>query len=107
MEGLNNQKSFEYFKNRVKEIFEREGISENLNSEIEKWHSRRQQETDMPGGTIEQRVVFQIELAQIYIAVGKNDSAFDTLEDVWTEADQKGLTDLVKEIENLMRSISQ
>lgn len=107
MEGLNNQESFEDFKNRAKEIFEREGLSENLNSEIEKWHARRQQETDMPGGTIEQRTVFQTELAQIYIAIGKNDSAFDTLEDAWTEADQEGLTDLVKEIENLMRSISQ
>jgi hypothetical protein len=56
----------------------------------------------MPGGTIEQRVVFQVELAQIYIAVGKNDSAFDTLEDAWTLANQKGLTDLVNEITDLM-----
>ena len=105
MEGLNNPESFEDFKNRIADIFKNEGISENLNSEIEKWHSRRQQETDMPGGTIEQRTVFQIELAQIYIAIGKNDSAFDTLDDAWTEADQEGLTDLVKKIEDLMKSI--
>jgi hypothetical protein len=86
-------------------MFKSEGLSENLNAEIEKWHERRQQETDMPGGTIEQRVVFQIELAQIYITIGKNDSAFDTLSDAWVEADQEGLTDLVQQIEDIIRSI--
>lgn len=106
MEGLNIIESFESFKKRVAEIFKNEGLSESLNLEIEKWHSRRQQETDVAGGTIEQRVVFQVELAQIYMAVGKNDSAFDTLSDVWTEADQGGLMDLVKEIADLMNSIS-
>jgi hypothetical protein len=109
MEGLNNienKESFEDIKNRIVEIFNREGLSENLNSEIEKWYSRRQQETDMPGGSIEQRVVFQMKLAQIYIAVGKNDSAFDTLEDAWDEANQEGLTDLVKEITDLMNHIN-
>ena len=92
-------------KNRITEIFNREGLSESLNYEIKKWHSRRQQETDMPGGTIEQRVVFQVELAQIYIAVGKNDSAFDTLANAWIEANQEDLTDLVKEITDLMKAI--
>ncbi|PIR40128.1 MAG: hypothetical protein COV33_01385 [Candidatus Zambryskibacteria bacterium CG10_big_fil_rev_8_21_14_0_10_34_34] len=105
MEELNNVEIFENVKNRIKEIFNGEGLSENLNSEIERWHNRRQQETDRPGGTIEQRVVFQMELAQIYIAVGKNDSAFDTLEDVWDEANQEGLVDLVEEITNLMNSL--
>ena len=105
MEGINTSESFEDVKNRIKEIFNGEGLSENLNSEIERWHNRRQQETDRPGGTIEQRVVFQMELAQIYIAVGKNDSAFDTLEDVWDEANQEGLVDLVEEITNLMNSL--
>ncbi|MFA6270182.1 MAG: hypothetical protein WC657_03160 [Candidatus Paceibacterota bacterium] len=106
MEGLNKSESFEDVKNRITEIFNREGLSESLNLEIERWHSKRQQETDMPGGTIEQRVVFQIELAQIYIAVGKTDSAFDTLEDVWDEANQEGLTDLVREITDLMNHIN-
>ena len=105
MEGINTSESFENVKNRITEIFNGEGLSENLNSEIERWHNRRQQETDRPGGTIEQRVVFQMELAQIYIAVGKNDSAFDTLEDVWDEANQEGLVDLVEEITNLMNSL--
>lgn len=105
MEGINKPESFEDVKNRITEIFNREGLSESLNSEIERWHSRRQQETDLPGGTIEQRVVFQVELAQIYIAVGKNDSAFDTLEDAWDEANQEGLTDLVKEITDLMNNL--
>jgi hypothetical protein len=106
MEGPNRLESFEDVKNKIKEIFDREGLSESLNLEVEKWHSRRQQETDLPGGTIEQRVVFQIELAQIYIAIGKNDLAFDTLNDAWTEAEQEGLSDLVKEIANLMNSIN-
>lgn len=106
MEGLNKPESFEDVKNRITEIFNREGLSENLNLEIERWHSRRQQETDMPGGTIEQRVVFQVELARIYIAVGKTDSAFDTLEDAWGEASQEDLTDLVREITDLMNHIN-
>ena len=106
MEGLNKPENFEDVKNIISEIFKNEGISENLNSEIEKWHSRRQQETDIPGGTIQQRIVFQVELAQIYIAVGKNDSAFDTLGDAWDEANQEGLTDLVKEITDLMNHIN-
>lgn len=105
MEGLNESESFEDVKNRITEIFNKEGLSESLNSEIEKWHSKRQQETDLPGGTIEQRVVFQIELAQIYIAIGKNDSAFDTLEDAWDEANQEGLNDLMKEITDLMNNL--
>ncbi len=106
MEGLNKIENFQDIKNRISETFKNEGLSESLNSDIEKWHSRRQQETDLPGGTIEKRVVFQIELAQIYIAVGKNDSAFETLEDAWTEADQEGLTGLVKEITDLMNHVN-
>lgn len=106
MEGLNNIENFESFKNRIADIFKTEGVSENLNLEIERWHARRQQETDLPGGTIEQRVIFQIELAQIYVVIEKNDSAFDTLNDAWTEADQDGLTDLVQKIETIMRSTS-
>lgn len=106
MEGINKPESFEGVKNRITDIFNREGLSESLNSDIEKWHSRRQQETDMPSGTIEQRVVFQVELARIYIAVGKNDSASDTLSDAWDEANQEGLTDLVREITELMNYIN-
>ena len=105
MERLNNSESFESFKNRIIEIRNNEGLSENLLSEIDRWHKSKQQETDMPGGTIEQRVVFQIELAELYIATRRLNLAYDTLSDAWTEADQEGLTDLVKKIADLMNSI--
>ena len=61
----------------------------------------------MPGGTIEQRVLFQMELAQIYLATERNDMAFETLGDAWTEANQEDLSDLVAEITNVMRSIPE
>ena len=98
-------KNFESFKNRVKEVFDREWLSESLTAEIERWHGRKYQETDLPGGSIEQRVTFQIELAQIYIATDRNDLAFDTLEDAWDQATDSGLTDLVEKITDLMNSI--
>ena len=104
MERLKGVESFDSFKNRIAGIFKNEGPSENLEKEIDVWHKRRQEETDMPGGTIQQRVIFQMELAQIYIVTEKNDFAFDTLSDAWDEANNTGLTDLVKEITDLMNS---
>ena len=105
MEELNNTESFESFRSRITEIFKREGLSENLEREIDIWHKRKQEETDRPGGTIEQRVVFQMELAQIYLVMERNDFAFDTLSDAWDQANNKGLSNLVKEITDLMNSI--
>jgi hypothetical protein len=104
MEGPNRQESFEDFKNNISEIYKIAGWSESLNSIIASWHRKRQEETDI--STIEKRIVFQMELAQIYVAVEKYDSAFDTLEDAWTEADQEGLAGLVKRITDLMNYIN-
>lgn len=101
MEGLNNQKSFEDFKSRITEIFKAEGYSENLKSEIDRWHARNQEETDRPGDTIDKRIVFQIELAEIYIAIERNDLAKETLDDAWVQAKQAGLSDLIRRIEEM------
>jgi hypothetical protein len=106
MESLDNAETFESFKNRVTEIFKNESLSENLLSEIDIWHNRRYEEIGLPGGTIEQRVVFHIEFSELYISTGRPDLAYDTLSDAWTEADQEGLTDLVKKITDLMNHIN-
>lgn len=107
MEEFNNApESFENFKNRISEMYRNEGLSENLLGEIDKWHDRKYEETDRRGGAIEDRVVFQMELAQLYIATDRNNLALDTLEDVLVEADQAGLSDLAEEINNLISSIS-
>jgi hypothetical protein len=87
-------------------MYRTEGLSENLLGEIDKWHDRKYEETDRRGGAIKDRVVFQMELAQLYIATDRNNLALDTLEDVLVEADQAGLSDLAEEINNLISSIS-
>lgn len=94
-EPMGNIESFENFKVRLIEIFEREGLSENLLSEIDRWHERKQKETDLPGGTIEQRVLFQVELAQIYFGTGRIDQAFVCLGDAYDQALDAGLGEFV------------
>jgi hypothetical protein len=94
------------FKNRIAEIFKTEGLSENLLSEIDAWHDRRYEETDKPGGTIQERVVFQMELAQLFIVTERNSLSLDTLNDALDQARQEGLDDLAQEIQDLIDSIS-
>ena len=107
MEGIPHKpESFKNFKSSVWEIYKIDGWSENLNSLIGVWHNERQQETDLPGGTIEERVVFQMELAEIYMVTERYDRAFDTLEDAWVEANQEGLVGLVQKITDLMNHIN-
>jgi len=105
MERPSSIENFEDFKNKIAKIFRSEGFSEYLNSEIEKWHGRRQQKTDMLGGTIEQRVNFQIELALIYTVIGKNDLAVDTLNDALCQASQEGLVEDMQVIGHLIDMI--
>ncbi len=107
MEGLNKPESFENFKNAIYEIYKMDGWSENLNQLIGVWHNKRHEETDALGGTIEERVVFQIQLAEIYIVTERYDSAYTTLNDAWTEAEQASLTDLVQKIKGLMGSTAK
>ncbi len=103
MEELNNQERFGDFKNRISEIFKTEGLSENLLAEVEKWHNRRYEETDRQGGTIEQRITFQMELAEIYLITERVDLALEILDDAWTQADQEGLQDLAAKIGDIIR----
>lgn len=105
MEGIpNNRESFENFKSAVYEIYKIDGWSDKLDSLIGVWQNKRQQETDLQGGTIEERVVFQIELAELYIITEQDDRAWNVLDDAWTEATQEGLTGLVEKIRGLMNS---
>jgi hypothetical protein len=106
MEGIKDAESFESFKKRITEIFGKEGLSENLILEINIWHDKRHKETDGMGGSIEERVVFQMELAEIYIATDQQELAFDTLSDAGIQADQEGLNDLSAEIDELMNSLN-
>jgi len=105
MEAPTNPENFEDFKNRVAETFKKEGFSQALSEEIERWYIKRYVETGQSGGSIEQRVLFQIELSQIYIVTERDGKAFETLGDAWDEANNAGLTELVEKITELMNSI--
>lgn len=103
MEGINNRENFESFKNRIAETFQKEGLSENLKSEIEIWKKRKYEETDTPSGTIEQRVNFQIEHADLLIATEQYDWAWEILDEAAWLAHNAGLDKLNQEIKNFMR----
>lgn len=85
MEGINNQESFESFKNIIAETFKTEGLSEGLKSEIERWYEKRFKETDDPNVdvTAVQKASFQLELAQIYIVTYQDDLANEVLDIVF------------------------
>jgi len=106
MEGLIDGESFENFRNRLAENFKRESLSENVLEEIDKWHDRKHEETNKPGVTIEQRVIFQTELAEIYIATERPNLALDTLRDALDEAVQAGLIYLADKITDLINSLN-
>lgn len=101
-QNLENQESFESFKTRLRALFDAEGLSDSLKAEIERWHTRKQEETDRPGGTIRDRVIFQMELAKVYIVTDRFDFALETLEDARTEAFQGQEYDLEEEIDTLI-----
>lgn len=83
MEGINNQESFESFKNRIAETFKSEGLSEGLKADIKRWCDRKQEENDRPDTdvTATQKATFQVELAQIYIVTEQDDLAYGVLDD--------------------------
>ena len=73
MEGINNQESFESFKNRIAETFKSEGLSEGLKADIKRWCDKKQEENDRPDTdvTATQKATFQVELAQIILSQNK------------------------------------
>lgn len=103
MEELKKEENFESFKNKITEIFEKEGLSESLSSEIEEWYKKRHQETDVPGSTAEDKITFQVEMARIYHATNRLNEALSFLGDAWTFADGMGLSDLAEEIKSMAR----
>ncbi|OHB15244.1 MAG: hypothetical protein A2431_01800 [Candidatus Zambryskibacteria bacterium RIFOXYC1_FULL_39_10] len=105
MEGLNNVESFESFKNKIAEIFKREGLSENLKSEIERWIDSVYERYHKYGSSAEERISIQLQIAQIYGVTEQYDNSWDILSDVWVYADGIKNAKLVKEVDDLMDSI--
>ncbi len=105
MENQNDIENFESFRNRISELFKNEGLSAELLAQIDDWHNQRFEENDKPGGTIEDRVKFQIELAKIYIITDRSNLADETLRDALCQANQKGLEALSEEIRNLSKNL--
>ena len=103
MERLNILESFEDFRNRIAETFKMDGLSENLKSEIDRWSERRQQKTEVPGVTLEQKIDFQIELADICDVIGNHDRAWEILGDAWEVTDGQ----LNKRVEDAMDIIME
>lgn len=101
-----NSMRFEEFKNNIAATFEREGLSENLRSMIEDWikfgYAGR---IGAWGSSGEQRVGFQMELAQIFGATEQYDDSWETLSKAWDYAHEMYNDELVQEIENLMDKI--
>jgi hypothetical protein len=99
MEKLEN---FDSFKDRIEKSFKEEGLSERLKLEIEERNKKRYFETSINGASVEQRISYQIELAQIYGITEQYDQSWDVLSDVWTFADNSNDEKLKKEVENWM-----
>lgn len=101
-----NTESFDSLKNRIATLFESEGLSENVLSEINRWHDIQYQETNKKEDNIEKRVKFQMQLAELEIVTKQLDLAFNTLSDVWDQAAYSGLETLVREISDLMDHVN-
>lgn len=107
MEGNSKIESFIDFDSllkRVEERYKSEGFSDRVKNEIGSWADRSQFSTDGMGGTLESRIKFQYELAQLYVATGQIESAKQTLDDALTEAEQSG-SPLETDIASLLNSI--
>ncbi len=90
--------SFESLKSRVADIFAAEGLSENLKNIIQKWHDEQYEKTDKRGGAIEDRVIFQMRYAELYIITKRYEFAFDILDSALDQAKQERLDELVHQI---------
>ena len=105
MEAINNPESFEIFKSRVAEIFKNEGLSEGLKSEIEDWIKLAYERHHKYGSSAEERILIQLQMAQIYGSTEQYDSSWKLLSEAWDYADGMKNTELVKEVEDLIDSI--
>ncbi len=105
MEELNSPESFEGFKNRVAEIFKKEGLSDSLKSEIESWLASAYERYDREGSSAEERILIMLQMAQIYGATEQYDNSWDTLESAWDYASGEQNAELVEKVEDMMDSI--
>lgn len=88
-EGAGNIENFESIMARVKAMYANEGLSDNVEREIENWYWRERDETKREGGSVEQRAVFHWEWAQLYIEVGKLNQALEIVEGAITQLDEE------------------
>src|SRR3989344_8841836 len=102
MEAPINQEDFESFKNRVAETFKKEGFSQALSEEIERWYAKKYAETGQYGFAIKERTHFKMQLAELYAVVEKYDDVWNILDGEWDILDGMRLDDLKKEVEDLM-----
>lgn len=105
MEGLNNQESFESFKNRIAETFKSEGLSKGLKSEIGNWIDSAYERYHKYGSSAEERISIQLQIAQIYGVTEQHDNSWDILSEASDYADGVKNAELIKEVDDLMDSI--
>jgi len=104
MEGINNQESFESFKNRIAETFKTEGLSEGLRAEIGRWIDSVY-ERNHKYSSSEERISIQLQIAQIYGVTEQYDNSWDFLLEASDYADGIKNAELIKEVDDLMDSI--
>ena len=105
MEGINNPESFEDFKNRVREVFERDGLTESLSAEIKDWCERRFMETSPQEVRDEEKIESRMQKAEICGIVEKYDLSWVFLDTAWDIAYYANLLGLKDKVEDLMDKI--
>lgn len=105
MEGLSNVEDSNALRNRIFEIYDKEGYSEELQNLIGRWVKTRQNELDRSTNILERNGFFSIELAEIYIRVKnleKTNLALGHLFELAVQLDSAFLRQEVARLENSM-----
>lgn len=124
MENLNEEieqenkvtivESFENLKRRIDIFFTEFGldlskIPDDFSPEkLFKWKNERYEETDRPGTTLEEKVIFRVELAYTYMLRSGDDNyarlVWEELDDAQTMAEGGNLKELLLKIQDLSNS---
>ena len=112
--GEKPKETAEQFKNRIDGYFIEFGLDLSSIPEVStpekfyEWKNQRYEETDKEGVTLEEKVIFRIELAYAYI-LSKDDNyaelAWEELDDAQTMAEGGNLEELAEKIDTLMGSL--
>ena len=91
-------------KSTVIELLRKRGIDDGEAKKLfMSWTLQREQETDK--STSRDRIIFNMERAEMYLAIGNNEDALDALDDARRQALQHNETDLYNKIMEMMRSL--